>query len=77
MPLFFAGNARHSIATTRDWLKAVAHVNPQTYEVNAMRASMIQGGVTSCRIGADPAVRRLALAALRMIRARLYPNRAR
>jgi len=77
MPLFFASNAMYPIAIMPDWLKAVAHVNPLTYEVDAMRALMIQGGVTSYGIGADFAVLLLALAALTTISARLYPNLAR
>jgi len=77
MPLFFASNAMYPIAIMPDWLKAVAHVNPLTYEVDAMRALMIQGGTTACGIGADFTVLLLALAVLTMIRARLYPNRAR
>ncbi len=77
MPLFFASNAMYPIAIMPDWLKVVAHVNPLTYEVDAMRALMIQGGVTSYGIGADFAVLLLALAALTTISARLYPNLAR
>jgi ABC-2 type transport system permease protein len=77
MPLFFASNAMYPIALMPDWLKAVAHVNPLTYEVDAMRALMIQGGVTAYGIGADFAVLMLALAALTTISSRLYPNLAR
>ena len=53
------------------WLKAIAHVNPLTYEVDAMRALMIQGGATAYGIGMDFAVLLLALAALTTISARL------
>jgi ABC-2 type transport system permease protein len=77
MPLFFASNAMYPIAIMPDWLKAVAHVNPLTYEVDAIRALMIQGGATAYGVGADFAVLLLALAALTMIGARLYPNLAR
>ena len=77
MPLFFASNAMYPIAIMPDWLKAVAHVNPLTYEVDAMRALMIQGGATAYGIGADFAVLLLALAALTTISCRLYPNLAR
>jgi len=76
MPLFFASNAMYPIAIMPDWLKGVAHVNPLTYEVDALRALMIQGGTTSYGIGADFTVLFLALAALTMIGARLYPNLA-
>jgi ABC-2 type transport system permease protein len=77
MPLFFASNAMYPIAIMPDWLKAVAHVNPLTYEVDAMRALMIQGGVTAYGVGADFTVLLLALAVLTVISARLYPNLAR
>ena len=77
MPLFFASNAMYPIAIMPDWLKAVAHVNPLTYEVDAIRVLMIQGGATAYGIGADFAVLFFALAALTMIGARLYPNLAR
>ena len=77
MPLFFASNAMYPIAIMPDWLKAVAHVNPLTYEVDAMRALMIQGGVTAYGVGADFGVLILALAALTTISARLYPRLAR
>ena len=77
MPLFFASNAMYPIAIMPDWLKAVAHVNPLTYEVDAMRALMIQGGATAFGLGADFAVLLLALAVLTTVSARLYPNLAR
>jgi len=77
MPLFFASNAMYPVAIMPDWLKTVAHVNPLTYEVDAMRALMIQGGTTAYGIGADFAVLILALAALTTISARLYPHLAR
>jgi ABC-2 type transport system permease protein len=77
MPLFFASNAMYPIAIMPDWLKVIAHVNPLTYEVDAMRALMIQGGATAYGIGVDFAVLILALAALTTISSRLYPNLAR
>jgi ABC-2 type transport system permease protein len=77
MPLFFASNAMYPIAIMPAWLKAVAHVNPLTYEVDAMRALMIQGGATAHGISADFTVLILALAVLTTISARLYPNLAR
>ena len=77
MPLFFASNAMYPIAIMPDWLKAVARVNPLTYEVDAMRALMIHGGASAHGIGADFAVLLLALTVLTMISARLYPNLAR
>jgi ABC-2 type transport system permease protein len=77
MPLFFASNAMYPVAIMPGWLKAIAHVNPLTYEVDAMRALMVQGGATAYGIGADFAVLILALVLLTSISARLYPNLAR
>lgn len=77
MPLFFASNAMYPVALMPDWLKAIAHVNPLTYEVDAMRALMIRGGATAYGIGADFAVLLLALTVLTIISSRLYPNLAR
>jgi ABC-2 type transport system permease protein len=77
MPLFFASNAMYPITIMPDWLKAVAHVNPLTYEVDAMRALMIQGGATAYGVGTDFTVLLFAMALLTAIGARLYPNLAR
>ena len=77
MPLFFASNAMYPIAVMPDWLKAVAHVNPLTYEVDAMRALMIQGGATAYGVGTDFTVLLFAMALLTALGARLYPNLAR
>ena len=74
MPLFFASNAMYPVAIMPGWLKAVARVNPLTYEVDAMRSLMIRGGVSLHGYGTDLAVLVLALTALTAIGARLYPN---
>jgi ABC-2 type transport system permease protein len=77
MPLFFASNAMYPVAIMPDWLKVIAHVNPLTYEVDAMRALMLHGGATTYGIGVDFAVLVIALAVLTTISSRLYPNLAR
>ncbi len=77
MPLFFASNAMYPVAIMPDWLKVMAHVNPLTYEVDAMRALMIQGGATVYGVGADFAVLFLGMAVLTALGARLYPKLAR
>ena len=77
MPLFFASNAMYPVAIMPDWLKAVAHVNPLSYEVDALRALMIRGGASQFGLGLDLAVLTLALTALTIVSARLYPNLAR
>ena len=50
MPLFFASNAIYPIAIMPPWLKAIAQINPLTYEVDALRGLMFVGGqaFTAC-----------------------------
>lgn len=43
MPLFFASNAIYPLSVMPAWLKGIAHVNPLTYQVDALRALMVQG----------------------------------
>jgi ABC-2 type transport system permease protein len=77
LPLFFASNAMYPVAIMPDWLKTVAHVNPLTYEVDALRALMVQSGASQFGFGADFAVLLFAMAMLTTISSRLYPNLAR
>ena len=41
MPLFFASNALYPIAVMPAWLRALAYVNPLSYEVDALRGMLI------------------------------------
>jgi ABC-2 type transport system permease protein len=77
MPLFFASNAMYPIAVMPGWLRSVANVNPLTYEVDAMRTMMIQGGTGHFGIGLDLAVLLGAAAALTAVGAQMYPRLAR
>ena len=77
MPLFFASNAIYPIAIMPEWLKAVAHVNPLTYEVDALRTFMIRGGQSLYGIGFDFGALFLAMIILTTIAAKLYPSVAR
>jgi len=74
MPLFFASNAIYPIASMPGWVRAVAKVNPLSYEVDALRSLMVQGGQPVFGVGHDSAVLFLVLAALVVVTARLYPN---
>lgn len=74
MPLFFASNAIYPIAIMPGWLKAIAHINPLTYQVDALRAFMINGGQSVFGIGFDFGVLILAMVILTLIAAKLYPN---
>jgi ABC-2 type transport system permease protein len=77
MPLFFASNAVYPISIMPGWLKALAHVNPLTYEVDAMRALMVEGGRSLYGIGLDLIVLAAATMALMALASRLYPSLAR
>jgi len=77
MPLFFASNAIYPIAMMPNWLQVISNANPLTYEVDALRALMVVGGTSTYGIGLDMAVLVLAMSALVIVAARLYPNVAR
>jgi ABC-2 type transport system permease protein len=47
MPIFFASNAIYPIEVMPNWLKAVSLANPLSYEVHALRALMMAGGMTA------------------------------
>jgi ABC-2 type transport system permease protein len=74
MPLFFASNAIYPIAIMPAWLKFIAHVNPLTYEVDALRTLMLNGQASSFGLAADFGVMLAATAALVLIGGRLYPH---
>jgi len=72
MPLFFASNAIYPIAMMPAWLRVIAHGNPLTYEVDALRGMMIVPGIHTYNIGLDMAVLFCATAVLMLIGGRLY-----
>ncbi len=74
MPLFFASNAIYPLSIMPAWLRALAKVNPLSYQVDALRALMVQGGQTVFGLGLDFAVQVVVLTALVLITAKLYPN---
>jgi ABC-2 type transport system permease protein len=74
MPLFFASNAIYPISLMPGWLRALAHGNPLTYEVDALRALMLVGGTSSFGVGADIAILAAITAVLVIIGARVYPT---
>jgi ABC-2 type transport system permease protein len=59
MPLFFASNALYPVSLMPGWLRAVSHVNPLSYEVDALRGLLLG---SPAHIAADFAV--LAVAAV-------------
>jgi ABC-2 type transport system permease protein len=56
MPLFFASNAIYPISIMPHWLQIVSKGNPLTYEVDALRTMMLQGGTSTIGLGMDFAV---------------------
>jgi hypothetical protein len=71
MPLFFASSALYPLEIMPGWLKAVAHVNPLTYEVEGLRGFLLGGG--------DPSVDVLVctgwVVVLAALATRAYPKR--
>jgi ABC-2 type transport system permease protein len=74
MPLFFASNAIYPISMMPGWLQVISHFNPLTYEVDALRALMLAGGMSTNALGLDFGVLLVATAVLVVIAGWLYPN---
>ncbi len=74
MPLFFASNAVYPISIMPNWLKIAAHLNPLTYEVDAMRALMVHGGSSIFGIGFDFVALLAATLAMAALASHLYAN---
>lgn len=72
MPIFFASNAIYPLDIMPGWLRAVAHANPLTYEVDALRALMIRSVASVFGIATDFLVLAAAFLILLGIAARLY-----
>jgi ABC-2 type transport system permease protein len=72
MPIFFASNAIYPLALMPAWLRAVSHLNPLTYEVDALRALMLAGGVSDYGVPLDLAVLAGVAAILIAVAARTY-----
>lgn len=74
MPLFFASNAIYPASIMPFWLQVIAHANPLTYEVDALRALMLTGGISAFGLLADFTVLLAIVAILVVIGGRLYPR---
>ncbi len=77
MPLFFASNAIYPISIMPEWLKVIAHINPLTYEVDALRSMMLVGGTSIYGLPFDFAALISTMIVLVAIGAKLYPTVAR
>ena len=74
MPLFFASNAIYPLNLMPGWLRAAAKVNPLTYQVDALRTLMVQGGQTLFGLSTDATVQVAVLVIFVLLTAKLYPN---
>lgn len=74
MPLFFASNAIYPISLMPKWLQIVAHFNPLTYQVDGLRALMIQSGHSDFGFIADFSILTAVFLILVWIAARFYPR---
>ncbi len=78
MPLFFASNAIYPIAMMPGWLQSVARLNPLTYEVDGLRAVLLQGpGAFEARavgLPTDIGVLAGVFVGLVLLAARQYPK---
>jgi ABC-2 type transport system permease protein len=72
MPIFFASNAIYPLSLMPAWLRSVSHVNPLTYEVDALRALMLTNGTSDYGLLLDFGVLLAATAVLTAIAARMY-----
>ncbi len=74
MPIFFASNAIYPLSLMPQWLRMVAHVNPLTYQVDALRSLMLKGAASEYGLPLDFAVLLAATAILTAIAVRMYPR---
>lgn len=56
------------------WLRALAKINPLSYQVDALRALMVEGGRSLFGLGTDLSVQLVVLAVFVLLTAKLYPN---
>ena len=77
MPLFFASNAIYPIDMMPGWLQVVSYGNPLTYVVDALRGSMVTGGVSEFGLLFDVSLLTMMMVTLVLIAGRLYPRVAR
>ncbi|MNS10145.1 Inner membrane transport permease YbhR [compost metagenome] len=74
MPLFFASSAIYPIEMMPGWLKHVALLNPLSYQVDALRALMVQGGHSTFGLGVDFGLQVVVLIVLVALAAAMYPK---
>ena len=73
MPLFFASSALYPLAIMPAWLRAVARVNPLTYEVQGLRQMLVGVGGAGV-VWLDFLVVASFFAVMLLAATRAYPN---
>jgi ABC-2 type transport system permease protein len=74
MPLFFASNALYPVELMPGWLQVINHVNPLSYEVDALRGLLVG---TDARIALDFGVLVVAAAFMITVASALLPRLSR
>lgn len=74
MPLFFASNAIYPLSLMPGWLHILSSINPLTYQVDALRGTMLVNSSSLYGFGLDCAILLLTLIGLTIICGRLYPR---
>jgi ABC-2 type transport system permease protein len=74
MPIFFASNAIYPVSLMPPWLKAVAAVNPLSYEVDGLRGMMLGNGHPVFGLPTDFAALAAGVCVLVVIATRMYPR---
>ncbi|MDF5733203.1 MAG: ABC transporter permease [Rhizonema sp. PD38] len=74
MPLFFASNAIYPLSLMPGWLHVISSINPLSYQVDALRGTMIVNGSSVYGFGLDCTILLLTLIGLTIICGRLYPR---
>jgi ABC-2 type transport system permease protein len=74
MPFFFASNAIYPISLMPGWLQFISHVNPLTYQVDALRGKMLLNGISLYGFTLDCTILLLTLIGLTFICGKLYPR---
>ncbi|BAY43869.1 ABC-2 type transporter [Scytonema sp. HK-05] len=72
MPLFFASNAIYPISLMPKWLQMISHLNPLTYQVDALRGTMLANGTSTYGFAVDFTVLLFAIVVMTVISGRLY-----
>ncbi len=74
MPLFFASNAIYPISIMPRWLQVFSHINPLTYEIDAIRHLMVLNAPSVYGLGKDFIILLVTSIVIVWIGSKIYPN---